>query len=64
MYFRALDELPEAMITLREVVVRGNGVWRRRYNPVVEHDEWDLETTASQIVREFLREALQRLAVI
>ena len=62
--YRALDDLGEAMITLREIVVAEHGFTRRRFNPVTRHDEWDFEISGGQIARDFYTEVLQKLVLV
>jgi hypothetical protein len=63
-FYRALDELAEAMITLREILVGEHGFTRRRLNPVLRHDEWDFDISAGQIARDFYTEVLQKLFLV
>ncbi len=53
-FYRGLDDLGEAMITLREVIVYDGRFARRRFNPVLRQDEWDFDISAGQIARDFL----------
>jgi Fic family protein len=62
-YYRQLDELDEARITLREVVLHGEELLRRRYNPAARQDEWDFGVSAGRIAMDFLTEALQTLGL-
>jgi Fic family protein len=63
-FYRQLDDLGEAMITLREVILDNGGFARRRFNPVLRKDEWDLDISAGQLARDFYTEVLQRLFLI
>jgi Fic family protein len=63
-YYRALDELDEAMVTVREIVVTGEGIARRRWNPVTHHDEWDFEVSPGEIARDFFSEVLRKLLIV
>jgi Fic family protein len=63
-YYRRLDDLPERIITLRELVVTSEGLERRRVNPVTGKDEWDREVSAGQVARDFYTEMLKRLLLL
>jgi hypothetical protein len=63
-FYRELDQLGEAMITLREVILHNGGFARRRFNPVLRQDEWDFDVSSSKIARDFYTEVLQRLFLI
>jgi cell filamentation protein, protein adenylyltransferase len=63
-HYRALDDLDEAMVTVREIVITGEGVARRRWNPVTHHDEWDFEVSPGEIARDFFSEVLRKLLIV
>jgi Fic family protein len=63
-YYRALDDLAEEMITLREIIIGEHVFTRRRLNPVRGTDEWDFDVSAGQIARDFYTEVLQKLFLI
>jgi hypothetical protein len=59
--YKKLDDLEEDRFSLREIVVHKGHLARRRFNPVAEESEWDLECTPTAIVKDFYEEALQAL---
>jgi hypothetical protein len=63
-YYRALDDLAEGMITLREVLISERGFARRRLNPVSREDEWDFDISGGQVARDFYTEVLQKLFLV
>jgi Fic family protein len=63
-YYRALDDLDEGMISLREILVTEDGFTRRRLNPVRREDEWDFDLSAGQVARDFYTEVLQKLFLV
>lgn len=60
-FYSTLDDLGEAMISLREVVVHDGSLARRRNDPIEDHDEWDFDVSPGTIARDFLTEVMQRL---
>jgi Fic family protein len=63
-FYRALDDLDEGMMLLREVIIVDSTFTRRRWNPVLQQDEWDLEINAGRIARDFYTELLRKLFLI
>jgi len=60
-FYRTLDDLGEAMISLREIIVRDRALARRRNDPIEDRDEWDLDVSPGTIARDFITEVMQRL---
>lgn len=58
------DYETEDRITLRELVLDGRDFSRRRYNPVIDRDEWDSEVTPSNIVKDFITEVLGKMGLV
>lgn len=63
-YYRALDELVEDRVTLREIIPSRLKYWRRRHDPVIGGNRWDKDITAGQISREFYQEVLEKLGLL
>ncbi len=63
-YYVLLDDVEDDRVTLREIIPNGTSFWRRRYNPVTERDEWDIDLSAGEIARSFFQEALSKLGLI
>lgn len=63
-YYVLLDQVEDDRVTLREIIPNGTTFWRRRYDPVAQKDEWDIDISAGEIARTFFQEALSKLGLI
>ena len=63
-YYRLLDDLEESRVTIRELVPNGSTFWRRRWNPVAEHHEWDKDLSGAAVARDFMEEVLRKLGLV
>lgn len=62
---KTLDDYEsEDRITLRELVVEGRTISRRRFNPVTRNPQWDNDINTTDIVQEFINEVLSKIGLL
>ena len=62
--YRALDEVVEDRITLREIIFDGRSMIRRRYNPVTKSSDWDYDVSPTDVCSHFIQEVFGKLGLI
>lgn len=63
-YYVLLDESGEDRISLREIIPNRSTYYVRKYNPVTDRHYWDIDVDSSDIVKNFIEEALRLLGII